>query len=152
MQDKIKEVIKSYKTKRNELTEFVKNNFQVACQEFFDNNPWLENFSWTQYTQYFNDGDECNFYVQSDTECISINGERVDDIDFLKEENYNRVDGKYVSSPNPNFDQSKFNTVKGISSFIQSIDDSLMKDMFGDHKEITVTKNGVSIEVYEDHD
>ena len=41
--------------------------FKETFKEFFDNNPGIKAVVWTQYTPYFNDGDECVFRVNSPT-------------------------------------------------------------------------------------
>jgi hypothetical protein len=58
------------------LKEKVYQLFQQEVEELFREHPDLESFTWSQYTPYFNDGDECVFSVNR--ESIGINGEEME--------------------------------------------------------------------------
>ena len=81
---------KRLKEKQKEISDLkkqmiVESNsiFTDLTKEFFDENPELESFGWNQYTPYFNDGDTCEF--SANTDYIYINGEHVDDCDWINE-------------------------------------------------------------------
>lgn len=57
------------------LKKKVSQLFQQQAKELFDNHSELESFMWSQYTPYFNDGEECKFYAYRDS--IGINGEEM---------------------------------------------------------------------------
>lgn len=56
----LKESIKKFQEETKKKNETF---FKDAVKFLFDEYPVLENFSWNQYTPYFNDGDECVFSV-----------------------------------------------------------------------------------------
>jgi hypothetical protein len=127
--DKYKEAQESIKKLRNEARKAAKGYFNEASKEFFTKYPELKSFSWTQYTPYFNDGEECTFSVNAYSESIGINGEN----------------GYNIEDP------ALQKIQEDISEFIKSFDEDDLKDMFGDHSEITVTKDGASTDSY-DHE
>lgn len=49
--------------RREELSSSLRPKFHAAFLPVFDRNPGLETISFTAYTPYFNDGDECVFGV-----------------------------------------------------------------------------------------
>lgn len=64
------------RAKMNGLKQEVKTVFLECTKEIFDRFPECQTFSWTQYTPYFMDGDQCYFGVN---EVNCINGDCVDD-------------------------------------------------------------------------
>lgn len=65
--------MKTYAEKQAEIAKLridaantARDNLESARKQLFEDFPDLEWFSWTQYTPYFNDGDECTFRVNSD--------------------------------------------------------------------------------------
>ena len=101
--------------------------FHQECQSVFTQFPAVKSFGWRQYTDYFNDGDECHFYVREYT--LKINGEQeYENTDALEKE------------------------VTYLTSLIQTLPSDVMKSMFGDHVEITVSPEGVQVDEYSSHD
>lgn len=131
-----------------------KEMFIKVTVKLFERHPKLESFGWNQYTPYFNDGDECVFSANYDYP--EINGENADDMDFEKElvTDYNGVKdstGNYPKVKNPNFSPELAAAEKDVKEFLSNVDDSVLRDLFGDHVEITVTVNGTEVDEYE-HD
>lgn len=102
--------------------QFLVKNFK----EIFNNHPKLEEVRWTAYTPYFNDGEECTF--RSGHKSPELEGK---DLPYDGKE-YKEIENK-------------------IEEFMGQFDDDLMYDLFGDHVEIVVTAEGMSVENY-DHD
>lgn len=122
-----------------ELKEFEKKNPDIhiayfmreAKEQLFDKYEELTNFKWCQYTPYFNDGDTCRF--SANTEYVKING---------------------WSSWDDNDDNVKEPTKelrKSVIAFLRKFDDTQLEHWFGDHVEITVSQDGISVDDYE-HD
>jgi hypothetical protein len=114
--------------------------FAEAASEIFGEYPNLDAFSWQQYTTYFNDGDECHFYVREYTLKMKINGNwTMDENDEYEEE-----------------DETKHAPVemrKSLEQLINAIDGDVMKQMYGDHVEVTINRDGsAETEEYVDHD
>jgi len=111
--------------RRNNLIAKLK----IKAQALFAMFPLMTSFSWPQYTPYFNDGEECNFYVRSYDENIEINGINSDD----------QTDWQ-------------LDAASECSMVLNRFEDSEMKETFGDHVKVTVTSDGLlKTEVY-DHD
>jgi hypothetical protein len=106
--------------------------FKEASAALFAENPELKSFSWQQYTIYFNDGDDCNFSVYRDYPSINdVSGYDIDDKDDYKE---------------------LYKVQQKVASFLKGFDEDLFETLFGDHVEITVTPDKVTVESYHDHD
>lgn len=128
--------LQKYKEARKKIQEalvegcrLAREAFKEASTELFDKHPKLESFSWTQYTPYFNDGDECCFSVHYD--CPDINGEYGYDLD---EKNTDLIAAQ-----------------RDCEKLIKQFDEEDMKAMFGDHVQVTVTRGSVETEGY-NHD
>lgn len=117
-----------YELRKKFVNDFSELITKEIFNEIFDKNPKLESFGWKQYTTYFNDGDECTF--SANTDYIDINGIDMYDLE----------------------DEELDNLGKDISELLSNISDEIMKDMFGDHKTVTIYKNKIEIECYDDHD
>lgn len=160
-QEKLEELTKrqaEIKEAKNEILNLSANIFEDFYKYIFEKYPTLESFGWTQYTPYFNDGDTCIFSV--DTDYISINDELVDEAEWASDVNviswgtWNRdlriYEGR-VEEPNPNYNPILTEASNEIKKFLGRFDNDFYLSKFGDHAEITVTKDGVDISDY-DHD
>lgn len=120
----------NFKNKVEELRmELQKTGEKFLIQNFadlFTRYPNLEKISWQQYTPYFNDGEECVF--RSYHKYAEIEGEGLD---------YDKPERKEIEEE--------------LKKFMSQFDDELLKNLFGDHVQLTVTKEGITVEEYE-HD
>ena len=139
------------KQKMNEMKEEAKKVAQVAFREsaleLFEKHPELESFSWSQYTPYFNDGDECIFGVNIDEPDINgVEGYDIHDgMEYERDEN-----NKYVKVRKRD-PHEFYSAMNDVSQFLRVFDSEDFKDMFGDHVRVTVTKTDVQIDEY-DHE
>ena len=129
-----------------------------TLKHIFEKYPTLESFGWTQYTPYFNDGEACVFYA--DTDYITVNDEYLDDASWSQEirvlnwGTWNQELKKYegrIDEPNPDYDPVLSEASNEITSFLNNFDNDFYLSKFGDHAQITVTRDGVDISDY-DHD
>lgn len=144
------------KTMNAELEELKKAHLEKSKAMFtevsklvFEKHPVLESFTWHQYTPYFNDGEECVFSVNKDY--FKIN-------DFDAEENfedeivtdYSAKDssGNYPQIKNANYNPAIAAAKADVQEFLSNIDDAVFRDMFGDHVEITATREGTEVNDY----
>lgn len=181
--------VKQIKTKLNEIQKQIEKLEKQAhkesskliakgFKEIFKKHPELESFSWTQYTPYFNDGDECVFSAHTDY--ISINGSDHDEssyelrqfldvlhnpkkeiarlqkrIEECKKEkySYSYLEDEIKNIENGSIEETrnKLAILEDISQILSSIDNDCYRSIFGDHVRVTVTKDGWSTESYE-HD
>lgn len=144
--DKIKEANDKLEAAKQAFKEESKTLFRDACTELFEENPKLEYFSWTQYTQYFNDGDQTTF--SANTDYPDINGESSSKVE------YSKWTAKYRAERGETYEKHEladiFNEVK---KFLGSFRYKFYEAAFGDHVKVTVSRDGnVEIEDYTDHD
>ncbi len=135
------------KQMNEELAELKKNHlerskklFTSVAAKVFEKHAILESFSWNQYTPYFNDGEECTF--SANTDYCQINGEDWEDSKFRK------LDWR-DKSPNPDYIPALGDAKEDVKEFLSNIDESVLRDMFGDHVTVTVTKSGTEVDDYE---
>jgi len=137
------EIHKKMAEMREQLKTIGEKLFKEGAQDFFDAFPEAGSFSWTQYTPYFNDGDECVFSVHDYFDVTNTNGDLLwEDLDAWGAE-YSRKQGKELTR------EQEASEV--LSTLVGGIDDDTMKALFGDHVRVTVTREGIDIEEY-DHD
>jgi hypothetical protein len=115
--------------------------FKEGCKLLFEAHPELESFSWQQYTDYFNDGDTCRFHVHCYSESISLNGQYYEDWVQSQKEAGKTEDEAWA-------------LLGAVSDFLSEFEDETMKAIFGDHVEITVSRDKTEPQVspYTRHD
>lgn len=167
-----KQIDKLEKQAHKESSKLISKGFKTIFKKY----PELKSFSWTQYTPYFNDGDECVFSAHTDY--ISINGSEQDEscyelrqfldtlhnpkkeINRLKKKIEEYAANKYsydfledeierIEKGSIEETRNKLAMLEDISQILSSIDDDCYKSIFGDHVRVTVTKDGWSTESYE---
>lgn len=124
----------------NEKIEALQKNIQEQVKPIFEEIlkafPEVKAFQWTQYTPYFNDGEECVFGVNSDCRVLFDGFE-----EFMNEYDSEVKKNKAI--------------IETISSFIDNIPTDAMKGIFGDHVKVTVSlvDGNIKIDTEEyDHD
>ncbi len=164
-----------------------------ASAAFFERNPGVHGFRWTQYTPYWMDGEECTFSANDpELEITPQNGRNPEGQQGLvKLKTYylgeiekarafiqggDTIAGHQARMRNysqRDIDRAEAEVAKAdaviekvggleaysrivddflvISRFIQSIKNSDLELVFGDHVQVFVTKDGVEVEKY-DHD
>jgi hypothetical protein len=143
---------------KSESYEISRTLFDEWSKDFFERNEKVDSFSWNQYTPYFNDGDTCVF--SANTDYIKVNGEYAEECEWMNENivtnwgTYNRETRKYegrVEVPNSSYDAELSKAVGEIQDFLCNFDNDFFMSRFGDHTEITVSREGIEVEDYE-HD
>lgn len=126
---KLEQAIATAKTQiaelRQTLLEESQSLFGGAAKEFFAEYPELESFSFTAYTPYFCDGDECTYSVHT----------------WNSNTNFKTPVDKNRASE----------ISKAAGHFIQSFDDNFWENLVGDHVKVTVSEQRIITEEYE-HD
>jgi hypothetical protein len=143
---------------KEEMLEASNKIFTDLTKTIFEENPKVKSFGWNQYTPYFLDGDTCTFSVNTDY--IYINGESVDESDWISETKitnwgtWNREKKQYEGRTeviNLDYDPELSKSSDEIREFLRNFDEDFFLSQFGDHAEITITAEGVSVDEYE-HD
>ena len=154
----LREKQEEIKKLKKEMLEASNKIFTDLTKTIFEEHPKVKSFGWSQYTPYFNDGDTCYFSVNTDY--IYINGEPVDESNWINETkvtNYGtwdrekRVYEGRTEVPNLDYDPDLSKANDEIKEFLSNFDNDFFMSQFGDHAEITVTEDGVSVDEYE-HD
>lgn len=177
---------------RIEAANLAKEHFDEKSKELFEKYPDLIDFSWTQYTPYFNDGDECTFRVNTDYPKVNLKGFEDDDGEeghgkilyfrdgasdkvYIVDNNWNEkkvffsygrrgaslVTGCKIESEDYNARkdveeaviaekkrEGYGSPVDDVKELLASMGEEDMRSIFGDHMEITVTRDGANAEEY----
>lgn len=156
--NELKEQIQSkMEALKSEMKQIGQDFFKSETAKLFADYPDLVSFSWTQYTPYFNDGDECVFSVH-DYYKLLFRGEDPDEVDEYDEEG---IDMWSLNWHLNNADKSDYDVTRGgkisldlvqrIDAVVAGMDEDVMKALFGDHVSVTVYADRVETELY-DHD
>jgi len=143
------------------IQNFGKDVFNSATKELFKNNPKLTSFAWSQYTPYFNDGEECTFGVSRYYYKINQTDESLDvwsdDLKMLfgDMDSWNNPEYNYAPDPkdyNCDSIDELISIATGINKVLDLFVDDDLKMLFGDHVSITIFRDGqIDIDSY-DHD
>jgi hypothetical protein len=152
--EKIKAELEAFEAKKKVFVEDLRKEFPTMFKELFDKSEKIESFGWRQYTPFFNDGDSCEFGVHASDP--NINGSDMHDFDWYdwRVKYYLRGDAHYANllTENSKIDIEACKVVEEFISVIESIPEEFLKDLFGDHVEVTISKDGtISVDEY-DHD
>jgi len=132
---------------RTEYQTQAKLHLMEYIKVFLDLNSEIKTIRWVQYTPYFNDGEDCYFGVR-DAYCSNVTDPLLltpyGELEEESEEFWS-TDGGWKEDIVPD---SVFESTKQLNTMIQSIPEEVMKELFGDHSEITITKEGIQIEGY----
>lgn len=144
---------------KKELASKVQKTFHDLSKELFILYPELKSFTWTQYTPYWNDGEECTFEVNTDY--MSFNGYNEDydkkgpsdwiDIEKNSKSKMWNKDGDWREVRNPNYNPYYKEIINSVKQFLKKFEDDDFLSIFDDHVEVTVTADGVKTKKYE-HD
>ncbi len=167
----IKEQTEEIKKIKQDLTQKLQPKFKDIFIPFFDKYPEVKEIKWRQYTPYFNDGEPCEFGVNelngffgTDDECEyegSLPSYSIDEVvEYRKNginDNWSDWQKEYYPKKSKEYPadtdrlQSLNTDFRQLNSLVMAIPEDIMLDLFGDHSEITVTKEGIDVEEY-DHD
>lgn len=160
--DKIKELNGKMAKLEKERKALFQESLKETFDEIFKEHPKLLSIRWQGYTPYFNDGDPCvytiyDFYaevegIKSWVHDYSKYGGRVD-----SGSEYNTADEAYKNERCleecflATWDKECPEEIKEVLSSLGSLPDDLFLQAFGDHAEITATREGFKVEAY-DHE
>ena len=147
---KIEANLKAFEKKKKEFVKELRKEFPGLFVELFQESELIKSIGWTAYTDYFNDGEECEFHVHIDY--LTINEEdSCEETEFLQEEIWNSEKQAYV--PNENFNKKEHQILEKFKKILSKIPKEFMKDLFGDHVEVTINNKGkIKVTEYTHHD
>jgi hypothetical protein len=173
--EQIKAELEAFNKKKQDLVEQLRKEFPAMFKELFEQSEIIKSISWTQYSPYFNDGDECTFSAYTDD--LYVNGDYSDDVDFISPYNYGKIQteedmvnndlladkvnrswykGKQIGQDglviNPDYNEKEANIYTQFVDILSSIPEEFLEDLFGNHAQITINSDGtISVDGY-DHD
>lgn len=155
MFEELKTMNAELETLKKAHLEKSKTIFTEVSKKLFEVHPALESFGWKQYTPYFNDGDECTFSARKDEPDINdVDGY---DVNFEDEQVTDWSGAKdpmtkeYPKIKNVLHNPALAIAHEDVKEFLENIEDEVLRDLFGDHVRVKVTKENAEVEEYE-HD
>lgn len=133
--------------------EEMQTEFQKVAKVFFEEVPAVQAVVWSQYTPYFNDGDECVFSVH-EPEFVTENFDPDDPqapYEYGDEDEYKsisawakdfRMDEKLAIVT-----QSELDKIYAFADIITKNED-MMKEIYGDHVAVYLTKDETIVQKY----
>lgn len=137
------EVIRTkYEEYKAKFVSEAKEEFTKSFKEVFETYPEILSIKWQQYAPYFNDGEECVFRVH---DCNYTFEGLEDDLELCG--------GISVWDTEGNPELSKYLYLNPILNLIDknigsTSFEEVMQEMFGNHVEVTVTKEGIQVDEY----
>jgi len=141
-------LMSKYEAQKAKFVAEAKSAFAVFVKELFKEIPDLNVVKWTQYTPYFNDGDTCEFSVNSPTFSNAKDASEVCSYGEYdgSDENVWCFDSVYGDVPEAV--KAKKKQFENFSNTITSGSlEDVLYDMFGDHTEVTIVRNGNDITI-----
>ncbi|KAA2242857.1 hypothetical protein F0L74_10030 [Chitinophaga agrisoli] len=136
--DKIKQSLAEFEEKKKAYVAELQKEFPGIIQPLLLQCDQIKSISWTQYTPYFNDGDECTFGVHNDD--LEVNGQDLYDLEGY-ELSYSRKDREPSQLER---------AVDDIRSALSEIPDDFYLALFGNHVKVTINRDGtIEKEEYE---
>jgi hypothetical protein len=126
-----------------ELAEHGKDALNDEFKVFFKAHPECVGLRWSQYTPYFNDGEECIFRVNEFYLKMTNTPEDEGDDGDGYEDTFAYGDNKARKESEP------FKSAAKAVRQLERIDKDVFKIAFGDHVQVTATRDGFEVEEYE---
>lgn len=158
-QDKFEQLLKYQRDSKKKFQTEAQKLFKEITKEFFDLNPAVKAVTWTQYTPFFNDGEECVFSV-GDPSFTNAEGDDVENVMYGEYDGDNEnvwvYDGYMLKSDtSKNEAISRGINIESCVGLIYAITSAEMTDvmraMFDDHVRVIATKDGFFCDEF-DHD
>ena len=152
-----KEFIDYYYSAIKEIQEKGQQKLKEVFKLFWESNPNVHLITWTQYTPYFNDGDECVFSLGEIIFSNLADSNEFENIDYDIYEG--DLENIWVSSSDGDWETGKlkkdsqkmdYNMAKELSNFLQSDSmEDVLKLLFEDHVKVLATREGFTAVYYE---
>lgn len=157
-----KNFLKEFRKQKKEFSKKAQDALKVEFKNFFNKHESVKTIEWTQYTPYFNDGDECLFSVGAPSFYgdKNVDNDNSDPTDNCIVYNLRRVsNSRYDHNARKQLpaersltpeEDSLLNDANDLKELIYELADD-MKIMFGDHVSVVANREGFSVSEYE-HD
>lgn len=133
---------------RKRHMEEMQNKFKAVTKAFFESAPNVQAVVWSQYTPYFNDGEECTFSVNTPVFVTkNFDPENLEDpYEYEDDEEYGS-ESFYYAGQLQNCEFENAQVCFDFSNIIQS-EEELMEAVFGNHVAVYLTRDEVYVEEY----
>lgn len=141
---KLEEITKQYEEAKARFVAEGKEALLEAFREFLAKYPQVHMITWTQYTPYFNDGEPCTFRAGEWYAVSEGADDYWDDCLVNNLSDWRMSKAGRVRTP----EEDKF---LADWKSLGKVPDDLLLDVFGNHVEVKVTREGIEVSEY-DHD
>ncbi len=148
---KIEELILSMKSWKKQAADAGKLILQDIIVSFFEANPNVAGLYWEQYTDYFNDGEPCEFQVHMDDQIdVLVTEAEAVALGFTIATTHE--DG-LVKIPYDDVPESLNPALAEVETLLTKIPDDVYLALFGDHCNVSAKRSGeFVVESMTDHD
>jgi hypothetical protein len=139
-------ILENFNVINEEYKAKLQDTFQKAFAAFWEEHPKIVSVSWLQYTDYFNDGEECIFRAR---DMVPFTNRMV------KKDNWNStyIDRYDYVPDKDDMSESEYNSAIDALDKILELPSNVFLDTYGDHVRVTVYKDGTTVlQVFTDHD
>jgi len=161
------EIEKKYQEYLNMIKTEGVNLLKEEFNDVFASHSDVEAFAWSQWTPYFNDGDECVFSFHGlevrlfgDPKEVEEDDENWDEdanlsyqgfkqVDNLVQ-NWGYIDGKWQRLSSPVVLYPRYNELLDLEATLKK-NEEVLKHAFGDHSQIIVTREKFEVTEFTDH-
>jgi hypothetical protein len=127
--------------------------FIEGFAEVFKQHPELVDVSWKQYTPSFNDGDACEFTFAG--AYFALDFSKIDPSIEVDEEGGDNGDGRFsswgLSYNHKHLDGTPIHKLLEEIEAILEYSEEALEATFGDGAEVTVTRDGINVEEYQNY-
>lgn len=144
-----KQLVKQFEEMKAEMTKTLQDEVKEAFEEIFEAYPEINAVTWTQYTPYFNDGDECIFSV-NEFSITDATDDAINDINYG--EFYGEGDPPELLMTSYDDRDKKYQKIWDIETFsLSELGREFFKETFGNHVKVIATRGGIDVlEYYHD--
>lgn len=121
--------------------------FGHVFKDFLAKHPAVKAIYWTQYTPYFNDGDECMFSI-NEIDFLDVDPTECDDIADVHDWQW-RYDHAAMSYKDDPYNIAS--SARSLETFMVE-NDTVLQEIFGDHVSVLITSSGEAIVNEYEHD
>lgn len=145
----------TFRKQKQELQEQISKHGKKALvtefNQFFESNSNVEAVRWSQYTPYFNDGDSCefgrnDFYVKLKKALPIVKYDKTDGL--TSDDDDDGFTDSYTIESDRNKDPRTLALAKSLEKLSRAFSgtDDIFLDTFGDHVQVTCTRDGFDVE------
>jgi len=164
--ENIEKMVAEIEAAKAKMIEEGKKVLTEGFKAYLDKYPQVGSLTWSQYTPYFNDGDSCVF-SRNDIYALPLakqEGDEDDDEDdypegrhmFLLDYDIKEPPGEKNRwtwkdrpyKPVPGMTEEEVKQAAADLALFEKIPDEVFLDVFDDHVEVTVTRDGIDVEEY----